>query len=150
MEVVYMLIKDMTAIEMRDFLHQQHLGRLAFMVDDRPYVVPLFFVFNAGSLYSFTTDGQKVDAMRHHPKITVLFDQIKSVDDWRSVMVHGEYKEIAEDSNKTAIVELLNKGPEWWEPAYVRTIKDDGTDRPLSGIYFRIDVTDMSGHQAQK
>lgn len=98
-----MIIKSMPSIDMRDFLHQQHLGRLAFIKDDKPYIVPLFFLFSAGALYSFTTDGQKVDAMRKYPKVTILFDQINKVDDWQSVMVHGEYIEITGEGNKAAI-----------------------------------------------
>jgi nitroimidazol reductase NimA-like FMN-containing flavoprotein (pyridoxamine 5'-phosphate oxidase superfamily) len=145
-----MIIKSMPSIDMRDFLHQQHLGRLAFIKDDKPYIVPLFFLFSAGAIYSFTTDGQKVDAMRKYPKVTILFDQINKVDDWRSVMVHGEYIEIAGEANKAAIAEKLNKRPEWWEPAYVRTINEDGSDRKLSVIYFRIDITEMTGHKAEK
>lgn len=143
-----MLIKEMNDHDIHALLHQTHLGRVAYVIDNKPYITPMMFAFNAGALYSFTTDGQKVAAMRKNADICIMFDQIRSLTNWSTVLVHGTYRELAEDSGKTAVAAILEARPQWWEPAYVRTIMKDGTARGLSPIYFRVDINRLSGHQA--
>ena len=40
----------------------------------------------------------------------------------------------------------MAKAAAWWEPGYVRTLLH-GEERPLEPIYFRISISELSGHQ---
>ena len=42
--------------------------------------------------------------------------------------------------------DLLAKTAMWWEPGYVKTLHK-GKERPLQPIYFRISISEISGHQ---
>lgn len=142
-----MLIQDMTEADMRYFIREHKIGRLAYIKDGAPYITPMRWTFNAGALYSFTTEGQKTDAMRLQPNIAILFDRVSSGTDWQSVLVHGIFREIADAAGRAGVAELMNKAPEWWEPAYVRTMQDHAHERKLDPVYFRVDITAMTGHQ---
>lgn len=48
-----MMIREMSEYDIRDMIQHTHLGRLAYVLDDRPFIVPLSFWFSGGSLYSF-------------------------------------------------------------------------------------------------
>ncbi|MBC2885880.1 pyridoxamine 5'-phosphate oxidase family protein [Ochrobactrum sp. CM-21-5] len=141
-----MIIREMSDIDIRDMVHHAHIGRLAYIHDGRPVIVPLGFRFSGGALYSFTTDGQKTQAMRRNDAVCVLFDHIVSRTDWRSVVVNGRYREIEHENEKSAIVNLMAAEPTWWEPAYTKTVIGGG-ERKLEPVFFRVDIESASGRQ---
>ncbi len=61
-----MLIHDLTAEQCREVLARTNVARLGCARADQPYIVPIFFSFDAQDdrLYSFSTLGRKVDWMR--------------------------------------------------------------------------------------
>jgi uncharacterized protein len=142
-----MIIKEMAELDIRDMIQHTQIGRLGYVLDNRPYVVPLGFRFSGGSLYSFTTDGQKTEAMRKNAAVCILFDHIVSRTQWRSVLVNGLYREIIREEEKEAIVNMMANEPTWWEPAYTKTITSDGEQRKLEPVFFRVDIESATGHQ---
>jgi nitroimidazol reductase NimA-like FMN-containing flavoprotein (pyridoxamine 5'-phosphate oxidase superfamily) len=143
-----MIIKEMSEIDVRDMIQHTQIGRLAYVLGDRPFVVPLGFRFSGGALYSFTTDGQKTEAMRKNDAVCILFDHIISKTEWRSVVVNGHYREITREEEKAAIVSMLSNEPTWWEPAYTKTITSGGEQRKLEPFLFRVYIQNATGHQA--
>lgn len=143
-----MIIRQMSEYDIRDMIQHTHLGRLAYVLDSHPFIVPLSFRFSGGSLYSFTTDGQKTEAMRKNDAVCILFDRIDSRTKWRTVVLTGHYREIELEDEKNSIVALMASEPTWWEPAYIKTIGNDGKERKLDPIFFRIDIDSATGHQA--
>ena len=142
-----MMIKEMSDYDLREMIQNSHVGRLAYILDDRPVIVPMSFRFNGGSLYSFTTDGQKTAAMRKNDAVCILFDHIISRTEWKTVVLQGRYREIAREDEKAAIVNIMSAEPTWWEPAYTKTVTKDGGTRKLEPVFFRVDVESASGHQ---
>src|SRR5690606_20399543 len=118
-----------------------------YIYEGRPQVVPIGFRFSGGSLYSFTTEGQKTRAMRENNAVCVLFDEVESRTKWRSVVVNGRFREIIGEAKQSAIANMMATQPSWWEPAYIRTITQTGEDRPLKPFYFRIDIESATGHE---
>jgi uncharacterized protein len=51
-----MLITKLRTKECREFLARLGLGRLACACNDRPYIVPIYFSFDADRLYCFSKD----------------------------------------------------------------------------------------------
>ncbi len=148
-----MIITEMTRQEIRELLERATIGRLACVKDDQPYVVPLSFVYNGVYLYSFTTAGQKIDYMRLNPRVCVEFDEISSTNKWQSVIVIGRFEELTKDPDyidaRNKAHALLNRNAEWWQPGYVKTVIKEH-ERPLEPVYFRIAITETSGHKAFK
>jgi nitroimidazol reductase NimA-like FMN-containing flavoprotein (pyridoxamine 5'-phosphate oxidase superfamily) len=146
-----MLIKEMTREASLEFLAHKRLGRLGCARDGQPYVTPLYFAWDRKHLYSFSTVGQKIEWMRANPLVCVEADEFESPQKWSSVIVLGRYEELPKkpeyDEARQVAYSLLQQRPMWWEPAYVRTVLNDG-ERELEPLYFRIHIETVSGRRA--
>lgn len=89
-----MLIQEMTRKASLDLLARTHLGRLACTQGPQPYIVPIYFVYNAHYIYSFSTVGQKIEWMRANPLVCVQADEVVTSTQWQSVVVLGRYQEL--------------------------------------------------------
>ena len=89
-----MLINDMTAKECSEMLARTSFGRLGCARDNQPYVVPIYFAYEPGHLYGFSTVGQKIEWMRANPKVCVEVDEVTNHFEWMSVIVNGRYQEL--------------------------------------------------------
>jgi uncharacterized protein len=146
-----MLIQEMTRQACLDFLARHRFGRLACARDGQPYITPLYFAQQGDCLYSFSTIGQKIEWMRSNPLVCIEADDVESPQKWSTVIVFGRYEELPktpeyEDARQLAY-SLLQARPQWWEPAYVKTILH-AEERELEPVYFCIHITKVSGHRA--
>jgi len=145
-----MIIQEMTNQECLEFLKQANFGRLGCARDSQPYVVPIYFVSDSKSLYSFSTLGQKIKWMRANPLICVEVDEVVSQFQWRSVVVFGRYEELYDlpsglEVRKYAL-DLLQKRVMWWQPAYVAT-EHGGSSDGLTPIFYRLHINQVTGHR---
>lgn len=147
-----MIIHDMSRPEIDDMLRHIGIGYLACSLNDKPYVLPLRFVHSSGYLYSLTSEGKKMELMRANPNVCISFSNVHGANNWRSIIVTGVYEDIIKSESKDSpfylAYELLSSGPEWWEPAYVKTIIR-GVERSLEPVYFRISIMETTGHKTQ-
>ncbi|GAK58680.1 pyridoxamine 5'-phosphate oxidase-related FMN-binding [Candidatus Vecturithrix granuli] len=66
-------IKNMTAIEA--IIKRAQVCRLACVDDGKPYIVPLCFGYEAGTLYFHAAQaGRKLDILRKNPQVCFEFD----------------------------------------------------------------------------
>jgi len=147
-----MIIRELTKIGSLDLLKRVPLGRLACARAGQPYIVPIYFACHDNSLYCASTVGQKIAWMRENPLVAVEVDQIKSAQQWESVIVSGEYEELSNgpetgDARQQAWALLQDANALWWEPGYVETILGS-TERRTVPLFFRIRILQMTGHVA--
>ena len=142
-----MLITRMRSKECREFLARLGFGRLACTINDRPYIVPIYFVFDLDRLYGFSTLGQKVQWMRENPLVCVEADEIRAHDSWESVVILGRYVEISNKADgakaRNHIRSLLQKRRLWWQSGY--TVNQVRRSKPASLIYYSIMIEKMTG-----
>jgi hypothetical protein len=145
-----MLIHDMTREMSVDLLKRTHIGRLGCAQDLQPYVIPILFAYHREFIYSFATIGKKIEWMRANPLVCVEVDEIVSRHEWQTVVIFGRYQELpaTPEFHRTRMVahDLLAKTAMWWEPGYAKTLHK-GEERPLEPTYFRISISEISGHQ---
>ena len=91
-----MQIQELTADECAEVLSRNELGRLACARFDQPYVVPIYFFYDAEhySLHAMSMLGQKVQWMRENPKVCVEVEDIKDKNQWTTILVFGRYQEL--------------------------------------------------------
>ena len=146
-----MLIEELSRKDCVAFLTRARLGRLACARGGQPYVVPMYFRYEDGYLYTFSTAGQKIDWMRANPRVCVEVDEVGDAQQWRSVVVLGQYEELTDTPGRQRELahahRLLSERNIWWEPAYAKTQRQ-GAERPLAPVFFRVHVTELSGHFA--
>jgi nitroimidazol reductase NimA-like FMN-containing flavoprotein (pyridoxamine 5'-phosphate oxidase superfamily) len=147
-----MVIDEITPQACDAVLASASFGRLGCSLNDQPYVLPIYFVYDAGYLYALSTFGQKIEWMRQNPKVCVETDQFESDTRWTSVVVNGIYQELPEpqfESERAHARKLLEKRPQWWRAALAERQMRLG-DNLIEPLYFRIKVESMTGLRASE
>lgn len=143
-----MIVEKMTKEECLEFLRQVRFGRVACVRDDRPYVVPMYFISDDLHLYGFSTLGQKIKWMRANPNVCVEMDEVIDHLHWRTLIINGTYEELSDRPDKTSVreyaLELLQRRAMWWQPASASSKVGEATP-----VFFRIRIDELSGHRAR-
>ncbi len=145
-----MELNEMTTEECSALLAHASVGRLGCSFENQPYVVPIYFAYDSGYIYVFSTLGQKVKWMRANPKVCVQIDQIQSESEWASVVVNGDYEELPEPqyaAERQHASSLLAKRYQWWLNALGERQLRMG-DKAIDPLFFRIRVHSTSGLRA--
>ena len=146
-----MLIQSMTRQTSIELLARAKVGRLACAHEGQPYITPMSFIYDEGCLYSFSTVGRKITWMRANPLVCVETEELVNRREWATVIVLGRYEELLKtvnDADRTLAYDLLQRRPMWWEPAYTKAVIQ-GKERPIEeGVFFRIRISEITGHQA--
>ena len=66
-----MLINEIPEVECLEVLSRVSVGRLGCANDNQPYIVPVYFAYEPGSVYVFSTPGKKIEWMRANPKLSL-------------------------------------------------------------------------------
>ncbi|WP_192938404.1 pyridoxamine 5'-phosphate oxidase family protein [Flagellimonas sp.] len=150
------MIIDLEPIKCNALLTDNYVGRLAYIADHEPHVVPSTYFFDAdqGCILCFASNGHRINALRKCNKVSFQVDRIESFRHWQSVQVHGTYQELAGDRAK----ECLKRFAEGVE----RTIDHKNAERPhflshFSGrlqeaempVVYRIAVTKITGKSVE-
>jgi nitroimidazol reductase NimA-like FMN-containing flavoprotein (pyridoxamine 5'-phosphate oxidase superfamily) len=132
------MIDELQPDEIESVLRRHHIGRLAWVVDGEPYLVPLTYTYSQGAIYGHTLPGQKLDAMRAMPRVAFEVDERWQADSWRSVVVRGGFEELTAPADREAALAALRG-------AYPDAARSAG-----SGVVFRIRPTEMTGRIVQR
>ena len=101
------MIGVMSPDEIDAALARNNLGRIACSAHDRPYVVPISYVYDGEFIYAYGTAGRKIEAMREQPHVCFEVDDIASANTWWSVVSEGAYEELIDESGRSEALRLL-------------------------------------------
>jgi uncharacterized protein len=145
-------IHTLSLEETECILRRNHVGRLAFARKNRLTMTPLHYVYASGWLYGRMSAGHTIEELTNTAHnwwpVTFEVDEVEDLFEWRSVVVHGGFSVIDEDSaaDPTAewsrAVEILRT----FTPFALREC-DPVSDRV---ILFRISTADISGREASR
>jgi len=142
-----MVINEMTKDECGAFLASASLGRLGCSLDNQPYVLPIYFVYEPDNVYVFSTFGKKTEWMRTNPKVCLEVDEITNQSEWRSVIASGRYQELSEPqytAEREHARSLLEKHCRWWQtPLGERQLRLG--NQSITPLFFRIHVDALTG-----
>jgi nitroimidazol reductase NimA-like FMN-containing flavoprotein (pyridoxamine 5'-phosphate oxidase superfamily) len=143
-----MLITKLRTKECREFLERIGFGRLGCANNNRPYIVPVYFIYEHERLYFFSTVGQKIAWMRENPLVCLEADEIHAHDDWVSVIALGRYVEIpnTEEDRKgwEHAHSLFQKRSLWWQSGYTAS-QIRKQPKPAVPIFYCIVVEQLNG-----
>ena len=146
-----MLIREMTEDECRRTLPQVTLGRLACAQDGQPYVVPVYLAIHSNYLYGFSSLGTKIECMRANPSVCVEIEDVKSVEEWTTLIVFGTYEELPDtrqyETTRSLAHELLRKRAMWWQPGCVAVANTEQA-KTFTPVFYRIRIDRITGHRA--
>lgn len=137
--MVTRVLSDAEALEV---IKAGKVGRLGCVDKDEPYVVPINYLVDEGSIYSHSLPGKKVDALRAHPRACLQVDHIDDDFHWRSAIAFGSFEEISLPRDRRIILgKLLSRFP-MLTPVESMIVRDAGA--PAS-VVFRIVVDRVTG-----
>jgi nitroimidazol reductase NimA-like FMN-containing flavoprotein (pyridoxamine 5'-phosphate oxidase superfamily) len=145
-----MTIDKMTESECREVLGRTSIGRLGCSLDNQPYVLPIYFGFEADYAYVLSTLGQKIEWMRANPKVCLEIDEIRSESEWVSVIANGTYQELPEPQyaeERDHARKLLEKRYHWWINVMAQR-RLNADDESITPLFFRIHVDSITGLRA--
>ena len=126
----------------RALLSACRIGRLGCVDNGEPYVVPINYLFEDGSIYSHSLPGRKVEALRAHPRACFQVDEIENDFNWRSVIAYGNFEEIRVPSDRRSILgKLLARFP-LLTPVESVVARDAGAP---DSVVFRIRIDRITG-----
>ncbi len=98
----------LTTSESTDVLRNNYNGHLAYISRGKPYVIPItyFFDHDDNSIISYSAEGHKIDAMRKNPSVSMVAEQIQSIVNWKSTLVHGTFEELEGEFAKQKLHEF--------------------------------------------
>lgn len=147
-----MTITEIAQEECTSILAGASLARLGCSFGDQPYVVPIYYAYEAGYLYVLSTLGQKIEWMRRNPKVCVEIDEIISETKWMTVVLKGTYQELAEPQfteERKRARKLLDQRARWWQTALAER-QSKSEDQLIAPVFFRIRIDSVSGLQASE
>jgi uncharacterized protein len=113
---------------------RRHLGRIGYVVDGVPVILPVNFAMDGESVVFVTASGSKLSWLSTHTRVAFQVDHGRPLDEsgW-SVLVHGTPQEVTDPAE----LELLRRGPlhSWAVAAgehYVRISLDEVSGRRLA------------------
>jgi len=136
------MAKMLSEAEARNLIAGGRIGRLGCVDNGEPYVVPINYLFEDGSIYSHSMPGRKIDVLRTHPRACLQVDEIENDFEWRSVIAYGTFEEIRVPSDRKSILSKLLARFPLLTPVESVTAQDAGA--PAS-IVFRIIVDRITG-----
>jgi nitroimidazol reductase NimA-like FMN-containing flavoprotein (pyridoxamine 5'-phosphate oxidase superfamily) len=148
---VAVLISEMSGGECRDLLARLGFGRLACAHQNRPYIVPVYFAYEADHLYGFATWGQKVKWMRSNPVVCLEVDEVLSHFHWSSVVALGRYEELPDTpeyrGERLQAQLRLERRALWWQTAYAGSQARSDPHQP-NAIFYCIHIDEITGRRA--
>ncbi|EPR72886.1 hypothetical protein ADIWIN_2209 [Winogradskyella psychrotolerans RS-3] len=100
------MIKSLKKEECQLILSQNYIGHLAYIYQNKPFVVPITYFYSDNRIICYSGDGHKINAMRQHNKVAIEVDEITSITNWRSVVAHGQFIELERSSAKAMLHEF--------------------------------------------
>jgi nitroimidazol reductase NimA-like FMN-containing flavoprotein (pyridoxamine 5'-phosphate oxidase superfamily) len=126
-------------------LSRNNVGRVAF-VSDRVEIRPVHYVYYAGALYGRTTFETKGLTWLMQPEVAFEVDEVRSLFDWRSIVVHGRVSLLQRDGPPEQSIAY------WAAVDAIRTLIPaafmEGDPTPDRTVVFRIDPHEMTGREA--
>lgn len=90
-----MIERDLTNDEITALLKTQCYAHLGYTNTDGSIgVLPISYVYDDGVFFSFSTRGQKIDAMHKNPHVCIQVEELHKPNVWKSVQAWGKFSEV--------------------------------------------------------
>jgi nitroimidazol reductase NimA-like FMN-containing flavoprotein (pyridoxamine 5'-phosphate oxidase superfamily) len=142
-------VQVMTNSEIDEVLARVGYGHLACARNNRPYVVPIHYVYDKLKIYIYTTDGKKTDIIRDNPQVCLQVEEVVDNGQWRSVIVNGEAKPVTDREEREMAVKLIRSVNPTLTPAISIRWMDNWVRENIEVVY-RIRPDTITGRSSVK
>lgn len=142
-------VQEMTDREIEVLLEKAGYAHFACSENDRPYIVPIHYVYNAPFVYFYTTDGKKTRIIKENPNVCLQVEEVIDRENWRSVVLNGTAEEITDPQEREDVVNSLRKTNPTLTPAISIRWMDNWIRENVEAIY-RIKPETLTGRVSVK
>lgn len=139
------MIEEMSPGEIDALMARQVVGRIGCHVDGKIYVVPVIYAWDAGYLYVYSVEGQKISMMRENPEVCFEIDEYQSGGGWQSVIIQGRYEELVNDQAARTL-RLLSERFASRNTSERQRPKGEGR----TPVAFRIQANEITGRKVER
>lgn len=137
-------------------LKNNYIGHLAYVFNNQPYIVPITYYYDdsTNSLICYSGIGHKIKAMRINSAVSLEVSEIDSVNNWRSVVAYGTYREFLGSTAKINLhkfsdgVKDIIKREEGKDLKFLSEFSSKIYKEGLP-IVFKIDIAELTGRERQ-
>ena len=144
------MLGELNDLQIKNILSSQVIGRIACSANNKPYIVPITYVFDDDCLYCQTNEGTKLNILRNNPNVCFEVDVMFDMRNWQSVVITGKFEELKNGSAKKArdiffnrIYPLSTSSTIHSHEHSVETKVDDSTR--IKYIMYKIRIKKMTG-----
>jgi uncharacterized protein len=101
------MIGKLSNEQIDELLRNNVLGRIACSVNNKPYVVPVNYVYDGKYIIGHSLAGKKIDMMKENPGVCFEVDEMKDLTNWKSVVLWGQYQEILDETEQYHAMKLF-------------------------------------------
>lgn len=123
--------------EIEEVLGRNFLGRIGFRYEDQIYILPVYYHYDGADIILRSYEGLKIELMRHTPDVCFEVEEIRSFNDWKTVLCRGVYEELHDLDEINIIKKKLLEST-----LATKAISED-LDHKI--IYYKIRIKKMSG-----
>ncbi|AOW16849.1 flavin mononucleotide-binding protein [Polaribacter vadi] len=82
--------------ECATLLADNYIGYLGYISKNSPFIVPITYFFDGKkTIIIYSSEGHKINAMRKNNNVSLQVSEIKNIDNWNSVLAHGNFEELS-------------------------------------------------------
>ena len=141
-------IVEMNPNEMRSLLARSNYGHLGCARFDKPYVIPIHYLYAPPDMYLYTTRGMKTELLDANPQVCLQVEEVRDSHHWVSVIVSGYAERLADNAERQQALNLVQPGKPDLAPATARTHFGD-LMRSSTELIYRVRVHHMTGRQTK-
>lgn len=133
------MLETLETKDIEEVLARNFLGRIGCRADAQIYILPVYYHYANGNIILRSYEGLKMELMRHTPEVCFEVEEIRSFNDWKTVLCWGVYEEIEDEEEIKVIKRKLSEST-----LAGKAYSDDESHKI---IYYRISVNKMSGRR---
>ena len=142
-------IREMNENDMERLLARVGYGHLGCARDNRPYVVPIQYIYENSFIYIYTNDGKKAEILRSNPHVCLQVEEVVDNGDWQSVVAEGTAERVTDNCEAESILQLMNSRLTTPTPAMGITWVNNWVSAKKEMI-FKVRIETLSGRTADK
>ena len=144
------MLGKLNEVQIDNLLLSQSVGRIGYTDGKNPFITPVTYVFDGKYIIGQTRDGMKLNIIRKNPSVCFEVDVMVSMDNWRSVVVSGNFNELEGSEAEKAreylfghVLTLMTSASVHQHQHEITGTVDDGNR--IKPIMYRIEIKEKSG-----
>ena len=101
------MIGKLTPAEIQEVLTKNSLGRIGCNDGYNTYIIPINYVYDGKYIFCHSQLGMKIQVMRQNPRVCFEVDEIIHFNNWKSVVVVGEYQELMQERDRYSAMQFF-------------------------------------------